>query len=107
MTVEKNRIKAQLNDELAHYHFSKQENVLQRTHPITRRQKISAIWNKEITIPLLPVGAVCMTLLLMFGYKEIIVPNMRHTGDKTELVEIAGNTYWKSDYERLVARYED
>ncbi|SHF86332.1 hypothetical protein [Ornithinibacillus halophilus] len=102
---EKKRFKNQLDHELQNIHFNKQEEVLDKAYPTTWKQKLSKLWNKEIDIPLLPVGAVFVLMLFGYGYKDIF-NNDRMYEDK-ELVEIAGNTYWKDELEKVMGKYED
>jgi len=107
MTEKKRQLKNQLDHELKSLHFSKQKDVLERTHPVTWRQKASKLWNKEINIPLVPVSALCVVLLLLFGYKEMILPEMDNTTVEKELIDVAGNMYWKDDFEKVMIKHED
>lgn len=107
MKKDKKPLKQQLDHELNHLQFFKHEDVLKQTHPETWRQKAGQLWNKEISIPLLPISAICIVLFLLFGYKEIILPEMDNASDEKVLIEVSGNMYWKDDFERAMIEHED
>ncbi|MFA9558653.1 hypothetical protein ACERII_15205 [Evansella sp. AB-rgal1] len=95
-------LKRQLDSELSHFSFTKQGGVLSKTHPKTWSEKVNNWWNKEITIPLLPVGAITVLLLLTAGM--ILFSN--DGGQQVELIERGGNIYWSDMYERKVGANE-
>ncbi|MUV36849.1 hypothetical protein JNUCC1_00653 [Lentibacillus sp. JNUCC-1] len=105
MTRKTDHLKHKLDEDMQHIHFSGQKDVLKRTHPESFRDKAVAFWNKEISIPLLPVSTVFALVLLAVGYHEVVVPLQPDQTQKT--IEVAGNTYWENDFERAVSRYED
>jgi len=109
METEEQQFRSQLDSELDHLTFQGSKKVLQQTHPSSWREKLAALWNKELEIPLaplLPVAAVA-SVLLLWG---VIAhgPSGGHpdrTGSLTrlehyELIEAGGNTYPKELYEK-------
>ncbi|MDF2719401.1 MAG: hypothetical protein K0R28_6326, partial [Paenibacillus sp.] len=54
MDNDKEPVKARLDEELRDLRFQGAANVLARTHPRTWAERIRAIWNKEIEIPVVP-----------------------------------------------------
>ncbi|MCH1627385.1 hypothetical protein [Fredinandcohnia quinoae] len=105
MKQEKERLKNQLNQELGSLQFTKQQKVIDRIHPITWKQKMASILNKEIELPLLPLSLAILLLLLPLGIKGFLPQNSSQS-DKV-LVEINGNIYWKDELDRAVKRYEN
>jgi hypothetical protein len=103
---EKERIKKQLEHELKHITFTNQQKVLARTHPVTRKEKLMALWNKEVEIPLLPVGTVLTLLFLAWGISTFDIEQKTVLAER-ELVEVGGNTYWKDELEKVVVFHED
>ncbi len=97
-------LKKQLDKEMNQITFSKQQEVMDRLHPLSFKQKALLIWNKEIELPLLPlVAAVVVFLTLGIKYNDAT-----HIAQpKDELVEIDGYRYWKGDLEKMVTRYEN
>ncbi|MBM4764401.1 hypothetical protein [Bacillus sp. B15-48] len=105
MNDEKKQIKAQLDRELQEVKFTKQQKVLNRTHPISFKQRLLALWNKELEVPLLPVSSVIILTFLVFGM--FAWNNEPHTSlSQRELVEAGGNTYWKDELEKVVVLHE-
>ncbi|WP_405102816.1 hypothetical protein [Oceanobacillus sp. FSL H7-0719] len=97
---EKKQIKKQLDNELKNLVFMKQEEVLKQLTPRDWRTKVRRFWNKEITIPLLPVSSVFV--LLLFGYGFFNVYDNREL-EHQELIELGGSTYWKDEIEERIA----
>lgn len=100
-------MKKQLDKELEHLRFTKQRNVIDQISKPTWKQRLNSLWHKEIEIPLLPVAAVGMLIVLLssltFADNEISYT----TRDSKETIKIGGNVYWKEDYEKLVKKYEN
>ena len=110
MKSQRKALKKQLDNEMNHIKFSKQQEVVGRLRPVSFKQKAQLIWNKEIELPLLPLTAICMVICLSLGVKyftnyDYISDPMTAKAD--ELVEIDGYVYWKEDLEKTVMRYED
>lgn len=100
-------MKKQLDKELQPLTFSKQRNVIDRLGKPTRKQRLNALWHKEIEIPLLPVAAVGMVIVLLSGVMLTGNDISYTTRDSNETIKIGGNVYWKEDFEKLVKKYEN
>lgn len=104
-------MRAKLEEELKEMRFSKGAEVLNRTHPRSLPAKLRALWNYEIEVPLIPLGAsfaVLLVILLAVQFEEHSDKDDM-TGDMPpdrQLVEAGGNTYWKDDYDKAVKRVE-
>ncbi|UVI29592.1 hypothetical protein [Paenibacillus spongiae] len=102
-------IKSRLDEELAEIKFTGHARVRNRTHPRTWRDKASAFWNKELELPLLPIGAAAA--LLLFWAASLQPDDSSTEGEiqlaGRELIEAGGNTYWKDVYEEAVRKHED
>jgi hypothetical protein len=94
---EQRKAKQILEEELAQYKFTAGEKVTARTHPKFFREKLDRLWNKEINIPLVPVGA-ALFLFLSAG-SAFIISEAEPDGHR-ELVEKGGNIYWSDLLER-------
>lgn len=115
MSSEQEHIKHHLDEELSCLSFSGQERVLQQTHPAAPLARLRALWNKELEIPLKPLGA--LSALLVAGALILCYPPQSGTPDQQahpqpaqgqrELIEAGGNTYWKDIYEQAVRRHEN
>ncbi|MFB9275693.1 hypothetical protein [Cohnella cellulosilytica] len=96
-----------LREELDELRFGGQEDVLRRTHPRSWRDRLLALWNKELEVPVVPLGLSFAVLLAVVAASQLRGPD---DGDDAstgrQLVEVGGNTYWKDDYERAVASIE-
>lgn len=109
---EQGLIRKRLEEELEELRFLKGAEVLNRTHPRSWRAKLQALWNYELELPLIPIGAsfaVLLTILFIAPLKEDMgnggpTEDRPHSG--RQLVEAGGNTYWKDDYERAVEGVE-
>lgn len=105
---ERESIKENLNAELADVDFTRAADVLRRTHPRTWQQRFTAWWNRELSLPIIPIGIGFVLLLFLVGVVQLRdyadLPRSSHHGN--ELVQAGGNTYWKKDYERAVAMLE-
>ncbi|WP_017754807.1 hypothetical protein [Calidifontibacillus oryziterrae] len=106
LNKEISEIKKQLDNELRHIHFSNENNVLERSHPRTFLQKIKYWWNKEITIPLVPVGAIIVIVMGSALTDELGSLNSQKQviSQQRQLVKIAGNIYWNDLVEEELRR---
>ncbi|RED64926.1 hypothetical protein [Cohnella lupini] len=110
MKSEQESIKRLIDDELAEMKFGRQEDVLERTFPRSWQARLSALWNRELRLPLLPIGLSCALLITITtaiqlkdvpgGRSEAPVPLNR------ELIEAGGNTYWSDEFEKAVGKDE-
>jgi hypothetical protein len=114
MSNEQEDIKHRLDEELSCLSFSGQQRVLQQTHPTAPLARLRALWNKELEIPLKPLGA--LSALLVAGALILCNPqsgNPEHEArtlpvqGQRELIEAGGNTYWKDIYEQAVRSHEN
>ncbi len=107
MKVGKERLKKQLDKELQSVKFSLQEEVMKKVQRPSFPQRLSALLNKEVEIPLLPVGVV-LALFFSWGIKDIIPEENQPDGNKErELIQAGGNTYWKDLYEKAAGKNEN
>jgi hypothetical protein len=109
MKTEREHCKRKLDEELGRMRFTKEAEVLGLTHPRTWRQKWGALWNKEIEVPLLPLGmsmAVIIAIMAVVQVRNSEINDETRQGDQRQLIEAGGNTYWKDQYERAVASLE-
>lgn len=105
-------IRQRLDEELGELHFLKSAEVLNRTHPRSWLAKLRALWNYELELPLIPIGASFAVLLAIL----FVAPLKENMGKgksavdlpraERQLVEAGGNTYWKDDYEKAVEGVE-
>lgn len=103
---EKNKVKDQLDRELQSIKFTKYQEVIERTHPVSYKQRLFAFWNKEIDIPLVPVSAT-LAFFLFFVWGGSEWKDERQTNViQRELVDAGGSTYWKDDLEKVVSLRE-
>lgn len=106
MSREKEKMKEQLDKELQHIRFTKQQEVLKRTHPVHFKERLASLWNKEIEISLLPICTVMTFLFLSLGIWGF-TNEKEHQPLQRELVEAGGNVYWKDQLEKAVVIYEN
>lgn len=90
--------KKEVDHELQHERFSSKEDVLERVRkPVTLKEKIHAVWNKEIEIPVVPLATSIVLAVTM-----IVVPyTSKSPQPKTGIVEIDGSYYWQDRVEEL------
>lgn len=100
-------MKKQLDKELEHLRFTKQRNIMGRMGKPTWKQRLNSLWHKEIEIPLLPVAAFGMMIVLLSGLTFAGNEISYTTRDSNETIKIGGNVYWKEDFEKLVKKYEN
>jgi hypothetical protein len=105
-------IRRRLEEELGDLRFLKGAEVLDRTHPRSWRAKLRALWNYELELPLIPIGASFAVLLAIFLVDQLQEdtgkgqPTVDMSRSGRQLVEAGGNTYWKDDYEKAVEGVE-
>ena len=90
--IEQQRAKKILEEELTSLQFTKQQKVLSQTHPKTLKEKLVQLWNKEVTIPLIPLGAVVLLFLSFGSFAAISEIDME--GSRV-IVEKGGSFYWQ------------
>lgn len=107
---EREAIKRQLDEELQTIHFEGHKRILKMTHPPTIGARLLALWNKEIEIPVKPIGAIGAIILVVS--LTLHQPEVKHQPQQSvqqhrnrELIEAGGNTYWKDIYEQAVKRH--
>ncbi|WP_040951826.1 hypothetical protein [Gorillibacterium massiliense] len=109
MSEERMEGKKQLEQELAGLHFASEDAVIGRSHPVTRKERLLALWNKELELPAVPVAIagllVAAFLFIPFtsGSTSSVTPEK--LAAERQWVQVAGNIYWQDVYERMVNRY--
>ncbi|WP_078592850.1 hypothetical protein [Evansella clarkii] len=94
---EQRKAKQILVEELEQYNFTAAGKVTARTHPRSFREKLDRLWNKEINIPLVPVGA---ALFLFLSAGSMFVISETAPDGQRELIEKGGSIYWSDLLER-------
>jgi hypothetical protein len=112
MSTERDLIKRHLDDELESIVFTGHERVTRQTHPPTLGARLFALWNKEIEIPVKPIGALGVIILvtsLALHPPQLGVTSNSSTEqvENRELIVAGGNTYWKDIYEKAVQQHEN
>lgn len=112
MDREQEIINQQLNQDLSDLHFTRHAEVLNKTHPRTWNERMRGLWNKELELPLVPLGTVCVFFFVIIVlYHEAQQPRGAHQTitppQQRELYRTGGNIYWKDEYERRVAGHEN
>ncbi|WP_156317847.1 hypothetical protein [Bacillus sp. CHD6a] len=103
---EKQAVRKRLDDELKDFHFTGCEKVLQKTHPNSFKEKLSSFWNKEVELPILPIIMATVLMISTISLREDRKNELTTTQANREIIQIAGYTYWKDDYERMVKEHE-
>jgi hypothetical protein len=107
--MERESMNKRLREELDGLRFGGQEDVVRRTHPRSWRDRLRALWNKELEIPVVPLGLSFAVILAVVAASQLRSPEDdgdAASGEARQLIEVGGNTYWKDDYERAVASIE-
>jgi len=111
---EQSILKQELDRELSHLKFSKQADVIRRTHPTTLRGRLRALWNKELELPVIPLGtAFALLFTAAFLYhggrqpKSHPEPVPGGTPEQRVLIEAGGSIYWKDEIERRLSQHEN
>ncbi|MFD1452099.1 MULTISPECIES: hypothetical protein [Oceanobacillus] len=96
--TEKKQIMKKLESELHSIHFTKQENVLQKLKE--QRSKWHRFWNKEISIPVIPVSTIFITGVAVFTF--IGLNGKAPVDDELLFIEFGGSTYLQQQFEREI-----
>ncbi|WP_404350976.1 hypothetical protein LG311_07865 [Sutcliffiella horikoshii] len=104
---EKQAVKERLDHELKDFHFTGCEKVIQKTHPKSFVEKLSSFWNKEIELPVLPIVLAATLIFSTISLRDDLNSEVTTTQAEREIIQIAGYTYWKDDYERAVKLHEN
>ncbi|MFD0717295.1 hypothetical protein [Paenibacillus sp. GCM10027626] len=99
----------QLDNELMELTFTARDQVIGRTHPRSRREKLAAWWNKELElslVPLVPIVAAASLLLFwaMAFYSD--GPESEVLRKQRTVIEAGGNMYWDDIFAKKVRTYE-
>lgn len=107
--MERESMNKRLREELEELRFGGQEDVVRRTHPRSWRDRLLELWNKELELPVVPLGLSFVILLAVATASQLRSSDdgSEAVDNRRELVEVGGNTYWKDDYERAVAAIEN
>ncbi|MED5015781.1 hypothetical protein P9847_00500 [Paenibacillus chibensis] len=106
-------LKEQLESELSGLRFTREAEVIKRTHPVTFRGRLRAFWNKELELPVVPLGtAFALLLTSTFLYHAVRPPKSgpEMSGEvpqQRELVKSGGSIYWKDEIERRLPHHEN
>jgi hypothetical protein len=106
-------VKQMLDRELADLRFDTQAHVIGRTHPTTWRGRLRAFWNKELELPMVPLGtAFVFFLTASFLYYADRQPKAdpaigNEAFQQRELIEAGGSVYWKDEIERRLSHHEN
>ncbi|ADU31060.1 hypothetical protein Bcell_2807 [Evansella cellulosilytica DSM 2522] len=91
------RVNDQLKKELSSYSFTHHEEVIKHTHPKTFQGKLLCFWNKEITIPLVPISAVLFFVITVGTVFSTLNGDMEIN---RQIVESGGSFYWNDLLEK-------
>ncbi len=108
--MERESMNKRLREELEELRFGGQEDVVRRTHPRSWSDRLLALWNMELELPVVPLGLSFVILLAVAAASQLRSfsdDGSEAADNRRELVEVGGNTYWKDDYERAVAAIEN
>ncbi len=107
--MERESMNKRLREELEELRFGGQEDVVRRTHPRSWSDRLLALWNKELELPIVPLGLSLVILLAVAAASQLRSSDdgSEAADNRRELVEVGGNTYWKDDYEKAVAAIEN
>ncbi len=107
MQQERETIHRRLKDELSEVYFDQTDLVLQRTHPRTWGQRIRMLWNREIELPLVPIGLAAAFLIGIAIFQQGADPQQGDPLTPRQMVEAGGNIYWADAYEKAVSSREN
>lgn len=108
MDPNKEAAKRRLEAELSGLRFDGADKVMARAFPRSWPERIRAIWNMEIEIPVVPGGTALAVLLLLFAGYQANGPNRGNDGlEGRQLVEAGGSTYWKDEFDKAVANAQN
>ncbi|SDD12561.1 hypothetical protein SAMN02799630_02171 [Paenibacillus sp. UNCCL117] len=96
-----------LGEELGSLNFQGKPGVLRRTHPGNWRQRVDSWWNREIELPLLPIGVLGLLVIAAIGISGWRDPSPQHAivQKQRQLIEVGGSVYWRDYYEKAVAAH--
>ncbi|MGI2293801.1 hypothetical protein [Paenibacillus sp. GXUN7292] len=108
--AEHKTLRAELDEELEKLTFSGKMEVRKRTHPKSRKDKLIALWNKELElspIPLISAAVSCLLIVWSIGAYDTSLQLSKSAPytQATELVEAGGNIYFKEQYEGRLQQY--
>ena len=107
-----NQIRRKLDKELSDIHFSSEQQVIERMKKKSWTDKWIDFWNKEITVPLVPVtGATIILFTAITLYPVISNEDSPTTPSQNypimdRIIEKGGSYYWESNFNE-VKKYED
>ncbi|KMJ58328.1 hypothetical protein AB685_10515 [Bacillus sp. LL01] len=104
---ENRAVKEKLDHELGELYFTGHERVLRKTHPKSFNEKLSSFWNKELEIPVLPIVLTVGLFFTTISIKSELFHTETHLRADREMIEFAGYTYWKDDFEKAVKLHEN
>ncbi|MFS0674289.1 hypothetical protein [Ornithinibacillus sp. 179-J 7C1 HS] len=108
MMKAKEQLKVNLDKEVESIQFTKHQEVLEQVYPTTWKQKLHKLWNKEISIPLIPVSTVFALMVIAIGYVEINTSEkINNPNQEKVIIQVAGNYYWKDEFERALLKNEN
>jgi hypothetical protein len=87
---EREELKKCIDKQLEQIQFTRQKDVIKRTHPKTVKEKWVSWMNQEMTIPVVPVTSVAALLLVIS-----ITMGDDSPKETQQLVEVGGNVYYK------------
>lgn len=107
MRQEQEAVRQRLDDELSTLRYNGTDNILSHTHPRTIRDRLRALWNREISIPLVPIGLAAVLLISWPLLRQMDQEPGGLESPSRQLIEIGGSTYWSDDYDKAVRRHEN
>lgn len=100
MPNDQKELNQKLNKELKQLTFTKADIVIKKTHPKDFQEKFQEWWNKEVSVPLFPVGVASIVIIT-----ASIVPPLFQAEVPIEMtreiVQVGGNFYWSDLFERV------
>lgn len=108
MVNSRQNIRDQLDQELQNITFTSADKVHARIHPTTWRQRIYALWNKEVEIRGSTAGAILLAFTLFLGIGGIrSLQTDIDMNDNRQQIKLGGSTYWKGELEKVVKLDDD
>lgn len=97
---EQKNVQKKLNEELSNFTFTGAEKVIKRTHPKSMSDKFKSWWNKEVTVPLAPVG-IAILLLISATVAPSFLQNNNIELPAREIIQVGGSFYWSDLFEEV------
>ncbi|GIO21679.1 hypothetical protein [Oceanobacillus sp. J11TS1] len=97
---ENNEMKKKLESELQTIRFTKQRDVLQSLKCAEQKSKWYRFWNKEISIPVIPISTICVSVFVAFSFIGFNAENKRD--DDTLFIEFGGSTYLSQQFKKEI-----